>query len=570
MKTLLLQPIAETQAVQTGTVLIEALELKKLNVLKSCGGQGLCATCHVHVRKGMESLSPLNEREKRTLSFISGTDSCSRLACQARVFDNGVVVEVPKGMYIERAEDLLDLLGTRAPEDILHPIKGIVLIAKGKIITRTQIEELKNLQNEVSAARANTGSTPPGVAPEKPTDRPANRPVPPPNQPPKSQPAVPRPPLSPAPPFAPTASRGSLSSGHSSGMVPPVNRPSQMAREVPRPNLPNPPSVRSTLSAATASASTGFDGLGSSRLPGPLSSVAGSSGPQIGDQLGKCLLQSRLGTGSTGNVFRAHHRTLGIPVAVKVIKIPTEASPAEQEAIRVRLRAEAQLLAQINHPNIVRVWDFDDEHEFPYVVLELIDGPSLAELIQQCGRITPERALSIAAQVAEALQAAWQLGVVHRDVKPGNILITREGKAKLADLGLARSQQDGKSTAGTIAYMPPEQANSGEIDLRSDIYALGATLYHAITGRLPFPGKTLQEVLFKHANQPLDPPETLVPGIWPSLSQLIQDMMAKSPADRPQSYPELIAEIHQAAPPAPPTSKAPPSTRLVPSLGHAI
>jgi serine/threonine protein kinase len=341
-----------------------------------------------------------------------------------------------------------------------------------------------------------------------------------------------------------------------------------MAREVLRPSFTPPPSVRSTISAAAAS--TGSDSLGSSRLHGTLSSVARIPGPQIGDQLGKCLLQARLGTGSSGNVFRAHHRTLGIPVAVKVIKMPSECDTMDQESVRARLRAEAQLLAQINHPNIVRVWDFDDEHEFPYVVLELIDGPSLAELIQQCGRITPERALSITAQVAEALQAAWQLGVVHRDVKPGNILITRDGKAKLADLGLARSQQDGNSTAGTIAYMPTEQANSGEIDLRSDIYALGATLYHAVTGRLPFPGKSLQEVLFKHANQPLDPPETLVPGIWPGLSHLIQEMMAKSAADRPQSYPELLADIHQAAPPAPPTSTVPPSTRLVPSLGHAI
>jgi serine/threonine protein kinase len=196
----------------------------------------------------------------------------------------------------------------------------------------------------------------------------------------------------------------------------------------------------------------------------------------------------------------------------------------------------------------------------------LIDGPSLAELILQCGRITPERALSITAQVAEALQAAWQLGVVHRDVKPGNILITREGKAKLADLGLARSQEDGKSTAGTVAYMPPEQASSGEIDLRSDVYALGATLFHAVTGRIPFPGKTLQEVLFKHANQPLDPPESLVPGISPRLSNLIQEMMAKSPEDRPQSYPELLAELHQVAPPASLVSILPPSTHVVPSL----
>jgi ferredoxin/tRNA A-37 threonylcarbamoyl transferase component Bud32 len=542
MKTLQLEPLAESQAVQTGTVLIEALEQKKLHVLKSCGGQGLCATCHVHVRKGMDSLSPLNEREKRTLSFITGTDASSRLACQARVFGNEAVVEVPQGMYIERAEDLLDLLGTRAPEDILHPIKGIVLIAKGKIITRTQIEELKNLQSEVHQARDGEKCASP---------------------PPATKPAIPT--VKPAPPVSPSSLVGSSN---------PAKPTANQGRIVQRPKLPptaSTPSVRSTMSAQLPTASTGADGLGSSRLNNIAPPVGVPRGPQIGDQMGKCLLQARLGVGSTGTVFRAHHRTLGVPVAVKVIKLPNEPLDKElSEMIRTRLRAEAQLLAQINHPNIVRVWDFDDEHEFPYVVLELIDGPSLAELIQQCGRITPERALSITAQVAEALQAAWNLGVVHRDVKPGNILITRDGKAKLADLGLARSQEDGNSTAGTIAYMPPEQANSGEIDLRSDIYALGATLFHAITGRLPFPGKTLQEVLFKHANQPLDAPESLVPGIWPELSQLIQDMMAKSPSDRPQSYPELLAEIHRAAPPPPPTSAAPPSTRLVPSLGHSI
>jgi ferredoxin len=527
MKKLTFEPIGEAQAVRTGMLLIEALELKKLNVLRSCGGHGLCATCHVHVRQGTDSLSPMTDREKRTLSFVSGIDATSRLACQARVFGNTAVVELPRGMYIEKAEDLLDLLGSRATENILHPIKGSVLIAKGKIITRTQIEELKHLQAEVSRARMAAGKS--GFFP-----------APPPQEPP---PLVRLPTVPAAPP--PTVQRGGV------GARLPAVPPDQSTGLI-RAGGQTQPAGPAPLGLPTAGPE------GAARPPGP------------GDVLGKCVLQSKLGVGSTGTVYRAQHRTLGIAVAVKVLKLPAVASDdGANLAIRQRLRAEAQLLAQINHPNILRLWDFDDEHRFPYLVLELIDGLSMADLIEQSGRLAPERAVALTLQVAEALRAAAEVGVVHRDVKPANILVTREGRAKLADLGLARSLHDGTtSTAGTIAYMPPEQAVGGEVDIRSDIYALGATLFHAVTGRLPFPGKTLQETLFKHANERLDPPGSLAPGIPATLSALIEEMMAKSPEDRPQDYAELIADLCAAVPAAEWLAAQPLTSRKVSSLGR--
>lgn len=150
MKSVAFNPINESQQVQTGTSLLDALLAKQLNVLMACGGKGLCATCHVRVKSGEKNLSPATDRETRTLSFITGSGKSSRLACQCRVLGEGVVVELPEGMYIERTSDLLDLLGSRAEQNILHPINGSTLIAKGKIITRSRINELKRLDAEMA------------------------------------------------------------------------------------------------------------------------------------------------------------------------------------------------------------------------------------------------------------------------------------------------------------------------------------------------------------------------------------------------------------------------------------
>lgn len=154
MKTLHFEPINESLAVPTRTDLLQALLAKRLDVLMACQGKGICATCHVHIKEGMDRLTPPTEREKRTLSRITTCDSRSRLACQTRVLGEGVVVELPEGMYIERAEDLMSYLGQRARVNILHPITGAVLIAKDKIITRSRLEELRSLNCELEALRA--------------------------------------------------------------------------------------------------------------------------------------------------------------------------------------------------------------------------------------------------------------------------------------------------------------------------------------------------------------------------------------------------------------------------------
>lgn len=153
MKTLKFVPINESVQVPTRSDLLQALLAKDLKVLMACGGKGICATCHVHVNRGADKLTPHTEREQRTLGRITGADPRSRLACQARVLGEGVVVELPEGMYVERAEDLMSLLGKRAETNILHPINGSILIAKGKIITRSRLEELKTLHVEVEQLR---------------------------------------------------------------------------------------------------------------------------------------------------------------------------------------------------------------------------------------------------------------------------------------------------------------------------------------------------------------------------------------------------------------------------------
>jgi serine/threonine protein kinase len=251
--------------------------------------------------------------------------------------------------------------------------------------------------------------------------------------------------------------------------------------------------------------------------------------------LGKCLLLECIGEGSSGQVFLARHSTLDIPVAVKVLRGPID------DRIRRRVKQEARLLARINHPNIVRIWDFCEEPDRSYLVLEYVAGMNLAEVLEHDGRMPPSAALEVVAQITEGLSAAQDLGIVHRDIKPGNILLAHDGTAKLADLGLAVLLEPGspkRSHSGSIAYRAPEQAR-GKVDQRSDIYALGATFYHLVTGRAPFQGTNKTEVVIQHAQAEAVPPHELAPCSNPALSEVILKMLAKQPQYRYQTYNEL-------------------------------
>jgi ferredoxin len=155
-KVIKLDPIGQETSVQTNDNLLSGLLKNELNVLRECGGRGMCSTCHVYIKEGMQSLSPLNRREQRTLEVITTCNAYSRLACQARVLGEGVVIELPSGMYVSQFDDLETLIGRRAEQNILHPISGKVLVEEGKLITRTMINELKDTQVKASQYLANT------------------------------------------------------------------------------------------------------------------------------------------------------------------------------------------------------------------------------------------------------------------------------------------------------------------------------------------------------------------------------------------------------------------------------
>jgi tRNA A-37 threonylcarbamoyl transferase component Bud32 len=274
-----------------------------------------------------------------------------------------------------------------------------------------------------------------------------------------------------------------------------------------------------------------------------------SSRPGVGDVLGKCRLMRLLGEGAYGQVYYGHHQSLNVAVAVKLLQPALFNDPA----VHLQLRNEAQVLARLNHPHVVRVWDFEDDPTCPYLILEYVEGLNLAELIEQSGRVAPGRAVRMLREIARGLAAAWKLGIIHRDLKPANILLTRDGQAKLADLGLAvvigtpgLAGNDGPQAApvGTAAYVAPEQCFAPEtVDQRSDIYSLGATFYHAVTGKMPFTGPSVRAVMLMHATEEVVPPHDIVPSIGESLATVLLKMMAKKQSERFQDYTELLQAL---------------------------
>lgn len=277
--------------------------------------------------------------------------------------------------------------------------------------------------------------------------------------------------------------------------------------------------------------------------------------PEVGEQYGKYFLTEEVARGGTAVVFRALNRSLNSTVAVKVLKIDREEGMTDDQAQMLEsLRREAQLLARFNHPNLVRVYDLEEDAPFPFLVLEFVDGLSLFDMLAHVGRLRLDRAIRIITTVTEGLSAAQRkIGLVHRDVKPGNILLARDGCIKLADLGLAMTTDTWTGNAnassgviaGTAAYMAPELCTTGEVDFRTDIYSLGATFYHAVVGEMPFKGKNRMEIMLKHTKENPIPPHHLIAGLDTSVSEVILRMMAKNPDERYQSYDDLLTDLGQ-------------------------
>jgi len=272
------------------------------------------------------------------------------------------------------------------------------------------------------------------------------------------------------------------------------------------------------------------------------------SPPKVGDVLGKCLLTSKLASGASAVVFEALHQSLEVSVAVKVFQ---PHHPKRDEQMRQQFGDEARMLARLNHPNIVRILDFEERPHL-FLVLEFINGYSLSDLLTGSGHLAIPQAVRVARLTAEALAFAHSEGVIHRDVKPANIMIDRSGHVKLADLGIARLEQaiddpvaiSANVLCGTPAYVAPEQAfDPGKADARSDIYSLGATIYQTITGSLPFEAENARDMILRHVSGKLISPRALRPDMPQELSDLVVRMMAKKPHDRPESMTEVVETL---------------------------
>ncbi|MEV4557091.1 protein kinase [Kitasatospora sp. NPDC049285] len=269
---------------------------------------------------------------------------------------------------------------------------------------------------------------------------------------------------------------------------------------------------------------------------------------------GRYELGEILGVGGMATVYRGIDRQLGRPVAVKVLN----GGLADDPRFAERFAREAQHAALLVHPRIVTVFDSGVDQGAPYLVMELVHGRALGHLIAEQGALPVERAVGIAAAVLDALSAAHAQGLVHRDIKPGNIMITHDGGVKVVDFGIARagssSGQQLTQTAtvlGTAAYLSPEQATAAELDGRSDLYAVGCVLVEMLTGAPPFTADTPVAIAFKHVTEYPAPVSLQRPDVSPALDAAIMRLLAKNPADRPADAASAAAELLAAVPSVP-------------------
>lgn len=252
----------------------------------------------------------------------------------------------------------------------------------------------------------------------------------------------------------------------------------------------------------------------------------------------------KIGVGGMAEVFKGKDHKLNRYVAVKVLKEEFR----ENDAFVKKFKEEAQAAARLAHPNIVNVYDVGDENGIYYIVMELVEGITLKNYIERKGSLTIKEATSIAIQVCAGLEVAHNNHIVHRDIKPQNIIISREGKVKVTDFGIAKATTSQTTTAnamGSVHYASPEQARGGYVDHRSDIYSLGIVLYEMVTGRVPFDGETAVTVAVKHLQEEMVPPSVYCKNIPYSLEQIIKKCTEKSPDRRYQDIGDLLADLKQ-------------------------
>ena len=265
-------------------------------------------------------------------------------------------------------------------------------------------------------------------------------------------------------------------------------------------------------------------------------------------------LDGVVGRGGMAEVYRARDLRLDRTVAIKTLRTDL----ARDQTFQARFRREAQSAASLNNPSIVAVYDTGEDMSsgvpVPFIVMEFVDGRTVRDLLIEGHRLLPERTLEIVSGVLRALEYSHQAGIVHRDIKPGNVMVTRNGDVKVMDFGIARAMSDAQSTMtqtaqviGTAQYLSPEQARGERVDARSDLYSTGCLMYELLTGRPPFTGDSPVAIAYQHVRENPIPPSRLDPTLPPWADSIVLKAMAKSPNDRYQSAAEMNADIQRAA-----------------------
>ena len=265
-------------------------------------------------------------------------------------------------------------------------------------------------------------------------------------------------------------------------------------------------------------------------------------GTMIGDRY---EVLERIGMGGMSDVYKAKDHKLNRHVAVKVLKQEF----SENTNFVSKFRVEAQAAASLMHPNIVNVYDVGEDNGVYYIVMELVDGITLKKYIEKKARLSVREALSIAIQACMGIEAAHNNHIIHRDIKPQNIIISKDGKVKVTDFGIAKAATSNTITSnvmGSVHYTSPEQARGGYSDEKSDIYSMGITLFEMLTGRVPFNGETTVAIAIKHIQEEMPSPREYVPEIPVCVEQIVLKCTQKSPDRRYHSMAALIADLKKA------------------------
>jgi serine/threonine protein kinase len=265
---------------------------------------------------------------------------------------------------------------------------------------------------------------------------------------------------------------------------------------------------------------------------------------------GRYRIGDVLGRGGMATVYLAQDEELERPVAIKVLADHL----ADDPSFRDRFVREARLAAQLSHPNVVQIFDAGEDDGTPFIVMEYVDGHTLSDELDGVSRLDPERVVDLGVQVCAGLEHAHAAGLVHRDIKPGNLLLRRDdGTVKIADFGIARAAEATRltqmgSVLGTAAYLAPEQALGEEVTASADIYSFGCVLYECLAGRPPYVFDTLAELTFKHQSEPICPVQEIRPEVPAELEAVVMRCLARNPDYRPPSAAAIAEELRAASP----------------------